>query len=224
MEIVMCHCNKCGGPRRHAELAKEEVVREVFNDGQNYVYESNTYWFLKCEGCESGVLKHAKYFSEDEESTVFYYPARLARQRPEWLWQLWEPEVKYIADLLGQVYDALAAEANMLAAMGVRSLLEHLMIANVGDQGSFVNNLAAFAEAGYVAPKERDRLEKIFELGHAATHRSFRPSPQDTFTLVDIAEHLIASIYVHDGAVERASSRVPPRIKPAKKPKAGKTP
>ncbi|KAF1006427.1 MAG: hypothetical protein GAK28_02445 [Luteibacter sp.] len=155
---------------------------------------------------------------------MLYYPARLKRKRPEWLWMLWGAEVGYLGDLLREVYDALAADATMLAAMGVRAMLERLMVTKVGDQAAFANTIAAFLKNGSVSKREYACLKKILEVWQAATDRAFRPTKGDTFTPLDITEHLIADLYVHDGAVDCVSNRVLPRVRVQKIPEENDKP
>jgi hypothetical protein len=46
-----------------------------------------------------------------------------------------------IADLLTEIYAAVNGGQHRLAAMGIRALLERVMINKVGDQGTFRGNL-----------------------------------------------------------------------------------
>jgi DNA-binding PadR family transcriptional regulator len=121
--------------------------------------------------------------------------------------------MRWSTGLLSEIYTALQNDARRLAAMGVRSLIEHIMIAKVGDQGSFVRNLEKFETDGYVSPRQREQVEAILEAGHATTHRNFKPSRYDLITLVDIAESIVQTVYVHEDQVAALRKRVPPREK-----------
>ena len=100
--------------------------------------------------------------------------------------------------------------------MGVRSLLEKIMVSKTGDLGSFVQNIAEFERLGYVSRIQRERLEAILEAGHAAIHRTFKPSKKDVITLVDLTEHIVETVYLHEAKVTALKKRVPPRV-PKKK-------
>ena len=95
--------------------------------------------------------------------------------------------------------------------MGVRALLEQIMVSTCGDKGRFDLNLEAFEKEGHVSKRQRERLEAILDVGHASIHRGFRPRREDVITLVDIAESVVQSVYVHDGKVDALKKRVPPR-------------
>jgi hypothetical protein len=72
--------------------------------------------------------------------------------------------------LLHEVHQAVRGNMRRLAAMGVRSLIEHLMISKVGDLGTFQKNLDAFHEKGYISLVERDCVRTLLDAGDAATH------------------------------------------------------
>lgn len=95
--------------------------------------------------------------------------------------------------------------------MGVRALLERIMVSQAGDKGSFGNNTAEFERRGHVSRLQRQRLDAILEAGHATMHRAFAPSAEDVLTLLDITEHIIESVYLHETQVEKLKKRVPLR-------------
>jgi hypothetical protein len=206
MKTTKAHCNICDGAPNHEVLHSETASWEA----DEYIPEINTYETLKCCGCESIKLRYT-WFSRDhgcDEPTVNYWPTAIFRKLPEW----W-PELKdeFVRDLLQEVYVALQQNLPSLATMGVRSLLEKVMISKTGDQGSFGKNITEFEKLGYVSRIQRERLETILDAGHAAIHRTFTPSTEDIITLVDFTEHIVETVYLHEGKVEKLKKRVPPR-------------
>lgn len=183
------------------------------------------YEMLKCCGCGSIKLRHREWCSEnyDENGNIVprtqYYPPAVFRPHPRWFIDL-ILEVSIddgnLHDLLTEIYVALRNDQRALAAMGIRALLENVMVEKVGDHGSFFANLKAFETDGYVSRIQRERLETILEAGHAAMHRLYKPSKADLITLVDIAESIVESIYIHHSKVERLKKGIPPRVQKAK--------
>jgi len=222
--IVREHCNECGGERKHTILNRHVVTSDIATTDSRYtVTETNEYSMLKCGGCESVQLKHRHHFSEDDESSYRYYPGHMPRRLPEWIWQCVPragSEMVYIGKLLREIYAAISVDACTVAAMGVRALIEFVMVSKVNDQGTFAKNLDAFAAKGFVSAHERARLDRILDLGSAAIHRAFVPTPRVTLTLLEIAEHIIAAIYLHDDAVDAATRNVPPRVSAPKQKKS----
>jgi Domain of unknown function (DUF4145) len=112
-----------------------------------------------------------------------------------------------------EIYQTVFDGHFRLAIMGVRALIEQVMIHKVGDKGSFLKNLDAFQTAGYVSLVQRDALNDILDAGHATIHRAYEPKAKDIEIALDITEGILAAIYVHGDAAKKVSSRVPPRPK-----------
>jgi len=180
------------------------------------LFGKNIYEVLKCLGCDAIKLRHTLFFVADPVPIVNYFPPSVFRKRPDWLssgklyFEL-EAEELFVGSLLEEIYTALQNDQRCLAAMGIRALLEQIMIAKVGDQNTFLKNLMAFEAAGYVSSKQREQLETILEAGHATIHRSFIPAKDDLIALVDITESVIAITYLHGSQVEALQKRIPPR-------------
>jgi len=67
--------------------------------------------------------------------------------------------------------------------------------------------------AGYVSLVQRDALSDILDAGHATIHRAYEPKAKDIEIALDLAEGVLAAIYVHAEAAKEVSERVPPRPK-----------
>src|SRR5207244_8739274 len=106
-----------------------------------------------------------------------YYQPALIRREPSWLSSV--DDSHYVSRLLREVYIALQNDCCSIAAMGIRSLLERLMIEKVEEQASFRANLDAFEKAGYVGQQHREIIETTLDFGHATTHRNYNPTRKD---------------------------------------------
>ena len=126
-------------------------------------------------------------------------------------------ETEQFEELLDEIYKATQNSLPRLAIMGVRALLEQVMIVKVGDRGSFAENLKGFHEAGYVSVVQFDALARILDAGHAVIHRGFAPEDEHLNTALDVMEGILAAIYVHDQEIKNLN--IPERSKkqPAKK-------
>jgi hypothetical protein len=98
-----------------------------------------------------------------------------------------------------------------LAAMGIRALLEQVMIQKVGDLKTFDMKLDEFQKQGYISAIQRDAMRATLDVGDAAMHRAFVPTEQDLTLALDIVEGVLAPIYDHRTEVEKMADRVPPR-------------
>jgi len=211
MAITRAHCNKCGGDRNHVVLHSE---KSSWEDDEYPVSGGEEYETLKCSGCDNIKLRHTSWCSEDDENTINYFPPAIFRRTPEWFDDLWlelSAEDEFVEKLLKEIYVALQNNLPSLAAMGVRSLLEKVMVSKAGDKGSFVQNLTEFEKLGYVSRIQRERLEAILEVGHAAIHRTYVPTKKDVITLVDLTEHIVETVYLHEAKIDALKKRVPSR-------------
>jgi Domain of unknown function (DUF4145) len=206
------HCNLCGGERNHVVLHRVDTQWQE-EDGRHA--GTDTYQTLQCAGCDAIKLRHQATFPYEPYESIDYFPAAIFRPRPKWfdklIFQL-SLDTTSIIDLLNEIYVALQHNLLRTASMGVRALLETVMVSKVGDHKSFGKNVDAFEKAGYVSRVQRESLVAILEAGHATIHRDFQPSRQDVVTLVDIAEHIVEAVFVHEPQVKQLERRVPKRI------------
>ena len=210
-KAITAHCNHCGGMRNHDVL---HSVKSEWSDAEEYCCGSNEYETLRCAGCEDIKLRHISRHSDDEEPTIHYFPPLIFRQKPVWFEELYfevPKEEHFIEVLLNEIYVAVQNNLSSLALMGVRSLLEKIMIAKIGDKNSFAKNLDELLSKGFVSPIQKQNLSTIVEAGHAATHRKYKPRKEDIITALDITEHIIESVYFHSSKVLSLKNRIPKR-------------
>ena len=142
---------------------------------------------------------------------ISYFPAAVSRRKPDWFSGSLRREHKEIVSLLNEIYAAVHEDLRVLAAMGIRTLIDLVITDKVGDIGSFPTKLFAVEKEEFISPKNREFLEVTIDAGSASAHRGFKPSQEDLKLLLDITENLIASIYVLPGQVKALSTKVPPR-------------
>jgi hypothetical protein len=207
------HCNQCGGERQHDVLWTQSVkyVEHNWTEGADH-------YVVQCRGCEWISYQVSWWHSDlrDEDNQVLLdvksYPPRTVRKKPHWHSDfLLEMAFKddHFLHLLDEIYVALQNDSLRLAAMGIRALLESIMIEKCGDQGTFKANLNEFQKLGHISFTQRTAVEPVIEAGHAATHRSFKPEQSDALIALDITENIIESIYV---AGQKAGKlKIPPR-------------
>lgn len=226
-EILKAHCNQCGGERRREVLHRETIRCSEDVGGGFEVYWIDCYEMLKCCGCENIALRHQHWFSEITETdgtpvvNTNYYPPAISRKAPRWLNEiddlLGDDKKIYVASLLKEIYVALYNDARRLAVMGIRALIEQMMIHKVGDSGSFKSNLERFHADGFTSKKQQEVVETILDVGHATIHRAYHPSLEDLNILMDVTESIVEAVYAHEEKTHSLKKRVPKRRKVAKK-------
>ncbi len=216
------HCNTCGSTTNHSvEHSFRRNWDEVFDDDPGITIYGWEQWdTLRCLGCDTVHLREATFFSENSgprgEPIIDYRfsPPRLTRHKPQWTKEFlyFDKKLEDLVSLHDEIYKALASQGCRLAAMGIRALVEQIMIDKVGDQGNFQKNIEAFFNAGFVAPVQKGTFQDtLIEAGHAAMHRGFDPSPSTIETLLDIIEPLIDDIYFKDRRAKEAAKSIPSR-------------
>jgi uncharacterized protein DUF4145 len=211
-KTIVAPCSSCLTKTRHTVL--HEVSRRT-EDGE---YDE-WYGLLECAGCATiSTVHQARYLGDGTVEHVFY-PPPMARRMPKWAsFMMLDGEAEgVVQDLLKEIHQAMQGDMRRLAAMGMRALLEHVMIAKVGDHGSFTSHLDAFEKGGYISLIRRDAIRTILDVGDAATHRSFKPTMDELNTALDVVEGVLAAIYDHSERTAKLGDRVPPR--PPRKPK-----
>ena len=114
-------------------------------------------------------------------------------------------------DLFREIYAAVDGGQHRLAAMGIRALLEQVMIMKVGDIGGFDKKLDAFEQAGLISPVQHDAMRTTLDVGDAAMHRGFIPSRDQLNTCLDIVEGVMSVIYLHLKEADEIKKAVPRR-------------
>ena len=148
--------------------------------------ENITHSLLTCCGCdEIHYLFEAKEWElsgDNEEQLILFhmkrYPPAITRRHPEWLRDRVMPND--IRDFLTEIYVARQNENLRLCALGIRALIEQIMLRTIADTGKLGLNIDAFFAAGYVAPRDQDHFRrKVIGVGDAAMHRGYTPEPQE---------------------------------------------
>jgi hypothetical protein len=105
------------------------------------------YDLLECAGCKDISLRLTlKHF--DDTRSVHYFPSPASRKLPDWLYE--GNIARSLGGLLHETYQAARGGQLRLAIMGIRALIEQVMILKVGDTGLFLKNLDSFQQAGYI--------------------------------------------------------------------------
>jgi hypothetical protein len=203
MKIVQAPCSSCVRQTNH------KVLFETNQRGEDLI---DTYLLLECSGCSTISMCHHCRWIADGSTELKYYPSPVSRKKPNWFWRrALSKEGAHLGELLTEIYQAVDGGQNRLAGMGIRALLEQIMILKVGDLPTFDRKLDKFQEQGYISQIQRDAMRATLNVGDAAMHRGFKPTDQDLNVVLDIVEGVLSPILGHKGTVKKLADRVPPR-------------
>jgi hypothetical protein len=197
METVTAPCSHC------LRVTHQNVLHSFTHEFDTGIGE--VYQLLQCAGCQSICIANDS-FHDWKCYRTRYYPTPAKRKAPSW-----RSILPLGIGLLDEIYEAVGGGQHRLATMGIRALLEQVMISKVGDYGSFERNVNAFCEQGYISTVQRDAMNDILEAGHATMHRDFDPDEGDVSKALDITENILSAIYVNGEAAAKVADRVPPR-------------
>ena len=186
-KIARSHCNQCGCETKHHVVAvrkqqRSKTIWEGFD-----IHWGNTYSLLECCGCEEISVKRTSWSWEDPDETVEYYPTRVSRRQPPWLGDI--PEAA--AALMREIYGALQGDQRRLALMGARTVIDGLLLRQVGDSGTFAERLDALENKGFLSKINRKTLKAALNAGHAAAHRAYKPDTANLNLVMDIVENVL---------------------------------
>jgi hypothetical protein len=111
-----------------------------------------------------------RMWKDDGEIDYDFYPSPVTRKEPQWVIFMAAGvhgmgKERDIGALLGEVYAAVAGGQHRLAAMGIRVILEQVMILKVGYLNTFNLKLTAFQEQGYISAVQRDAMRATLDVG-----------------------------------------------------------
>jgi hypothetical protein len=207
-KMISAPCSSCVRKTMH------DILYETAQHEEHCI---DTYALLRCRGCSTISLGHQERWLDDGKTEHTYYPSPVSRKTPDWV--IWltigfstaSKAESELGSLLTEIYQAVDGGQHRLAAMGIRALLEQVMILKVGDHQTFDNNLDEFQKGGYLSLLQRDAMSATLNVGHAAMHRAFKPTEEDLKVALDVVEGVLAPIFAHKEAAEKLADRIPPR-------------
>jgi hypothetical protein len=168
-----------------------------------------------------------------EDTFIEFHPPPTSRRRPDWAFGgIFLFEEESLLEVLDEIYVATRNRLPHLAIMGIRAVLEQVMIKNNdGDYGNFDKNIHEFQKNGFISKVERESLAAILKVGHAVIHRNFKVTQEELDIALNIMEGVLAAIHhhrepakefrpdgvdvgrrgLHNHAVFELLARVPPR-------------
>jgi hypothetical protein len=181
-KIVQAPCSSC------IRKTKHEVLFETSHQNEE---TQDTYVMMSCGGCSMVSMGHQRLWISDGSVDHRYYPSPVSRKMPSWmfLWSIGLGKAKgdaAIGAVMMEVYQAVDGGQYRLAAMGIRALLEQVMIQKVGDLKTFDMKLDEFQNGVFISAIQRDAMRATLDVGDAAMHRGFVPTENDLMLALDI--------------------------------------
>ena len=207
-------CNACHRETSHDVRLNEAESRDDDESSSRVV--TTEVAIIRCRGCGTWSIRHKRsvhdrgHAPEEGIASVILEPARTWRRRPDWLSQL-EADEPSIAALMDEVYRAANDGQHRLLSMGVRAVLDLVMLQVVGDIGSFEQKLGAMVQSGHLSPRQKDMLETVIDAGSAASHRGFKPARDLPEQMLVVMETIVRDHFVTNPMLQALKKQIPPR-------------
>jgi hypothetical protein len=201
-EVVVA-CARCSGKTTHVAMASV-IARTSDGYGGHSIDWRDTHQIIQCLGCKSLSYRVASSCSEDfdhdEDGNTFYpeteklFPPRLERVKGLGDEKFLLP--KQVMDIYDETLAALHFRAPVLAAIGLRAMLESVCKDKNAVGRDLLKKIDSLVDLRLLTPAGAQILHKIRTLGNAAAHE-VKPHTEGQLALaMDIVEHLLKDVYI----------------------------
>lgn len=197
-------CSQCSGKTVHVPLVAVSVIGSEGDRRYSYNWVDE-HQIVKCLGCR--IISYRVVSSNSEEYYHDYetedcvhieseklYPPRIEGVRG------FGEETAYLPLKIKQIYEetqvALSVQSPVLAAIGLRALLETVCKENEAEGGDLFKKIDSLVDKRILTPAGAAILHKIRALGNAAAHE-VKPHTEGQLALgMEIVEHLLKDVYI----------------------------
>lgn len=113
--------------------------------------------------------------------------------------------------LIAEVETALRENLSSLPTMGLRSLLESIILDHIEERGTFKANIEEFVKRGFMTSKQAEVVSSVVDAGNAAVHRAYFPNREDILLCLEVVKHLAHGLYILGPQIEELAAKTPRR-------------
>jgi hypothetical protein len=192
---IRIDCTECRRPTNH-DLLHSKGNR--WDDEDSGICGGEVYRTLECRGCGTISLAVDCWNSEDTDrdgdpiSTQILYPSRTVRKPMESHYFL-PNKVRVVYE---ETLKALSNKAPILAAIGIRAVVEAVCKDKGCAERNLEKNIELLVKKGHLASDQADFLHLQRFMGNVAAHEIEPPEQNELTAALDIAENLLANLYV----------------------------
>jgi hypothetical protein len=213
---IKAPCSYCARHTSQTVLCEAHGPWEEDEKAPEGGYYSDLNQMIRCDGCLNISFRVTDLFPFSRDDAVTYYPPPITRREPPWLLDLilyseLGGNVIRLHTVLREIYSCIRGGELFLASLGIRALIEMVMLIEVSDTGTFRGNLDEFERNGYISKVQRGSLDNILEAGHGAMHPSHMLEAKELHVCLDIIEGVMGAIHVHQKKSAEIRARVPER-------------
>lgn len=136
-----------------------------------------------------------------------FFAAEPEQNFPAWYEKLDAP----MRELIAEINTAINNKLRTLPTIGLRTLLDMVIVEHIGDSGTFKQKLERFENEGHISSTQSELLLRVLDTGSAAAHRGHTPDQEDLQTCIDFVKSLMHSLYILHPNIQRLHQNTPSR-------------
>ncbi len=199
-------CSRCNGKTKHAVLAR--VLQHAIETIAGHTgYEAvRKFDIVQCRGCEEISFVSDFSCSEDyfvdplTEEGEYPHIIQVYPPRQEGLRLISDSDMDTLPFIVMRIYQEThraASEGNqILAGMGIRALIEAVCKEKSAPGDNLFQKIDGLVGLGVLTHDGADILHKLRLLGNEAAHEHKPPTDETIEAAIQIAEHLLQTVYV----------------------------
>lgn len=199
-EKFRCYCEDCKLNTWHTVL---ELFKVSWAADDNEVSGENTYSIIICNGCDKVSYRTELICSEDvfyNEDGSFEYDVSVESYPPACAGVDNINNIFLIPICIRKIYiqtlHAIANKDCLIAAMGLRSVIESICLVENISGKDLKNKIGKMVTSGFLSKSEARMLQGIRFLGNDAVHELDEPQLDTIVTAMQIIEHLLMTKYI----------------------------
>lgn len=196
VQKVSAKCPDCRRVTNHIVKAKY-VFKETHEfDENNFIDMDHEYRIMQCAGCNR--VSFQDLIPWDEGYHVFQYPTPVEAELEGKF--LEEDDLcdlpNEIRDLYLEVKKALQHETNLLAGIGLRTLVEAVCLNQSIAGHNLQEKIKGLRTAGWVSDQELPIIDKLRLIGNVSTHEIIALESEMLVHSLQIINHMLKSVYI----------------------------
>lgn len=202
---IYTHCQNCKRTTSQNVLFNKRLTEydEFYSENSPMYKYHYDYMIIQCGGCEevSFLKRHTNGLFADEYSDVGHFDENFPSEEDDFDFpMLSEEEQGFLPVLLRGLYteveSAFKAEANILAGVGLRMLVEGICLQEKISGKNLQEKIKNLQVSGQLSVNAVPILDKLRVIGNFSAHEIKGFSIEKLEVALDIINHVLKSIYV----------------------------
>lgn len=197
----MVPCPQCDNKTRHIVVSSADIEDQDDEEGWS---DLTSYQVIKCLGCDQLSFRRGYLDHRDEVETEQLFPGRIAGRKSLRNVHLRPLSVR---NVYRETHAAMCNKQPMLAGVGIRMLVEAICKEKKAKGRDLEKRIDDLVATGVLTPSGAAILHKARFLGNVAAHEATAPSENALDAAMEVAEHLLVSVYLLSQVAKRLPNK-----------------